>query len=114
MATHRSGLWLVEPNPNGELRLRASHRALKALERQLGGGTFTRLLLASEEARLMLFEDRQGQEIAVGWSLGEPTVVELPRPAARACDRDGDEISLEKGREKVEVTASPTFFYLES
>jgi hypothetical protein len=108
------GYGLVEPNPNGELRRRASHRALKALERQLGGGTFTRLLLAGEEARLMLFEASGGHEIAVGWSLGEPTAVEIPRPVARAYNRDGDEISLDKGREKVEVTASPTFFHLKA
>lgn len=108
------GYGLVEPSPSGELRLRASHRALKALESQLGAGTFTRLLVASEEARLMLFEDPHGHEIAVGWSLDEPVKIELPRPAGKAYDRDGDEILLEKGREKVEVSASPTYFHLDS
>ena len=62
----------------------------------------------------MLFEDPHGHEIAVGWSLGEPFKVELPRPAGRAYDRDGDEILLDKGRETVEVSASPTYFHLES
>ena len=50
------GYGLVEPGTNGELRLRPSHRALTALERLLGGGTFTRLLLANDQARLMLFD----------------------------------------------------------
>jgi hypothetical protein len=106
------GYGLVEPNPKGELRRRASHRALAALEEQLGDGVFKQLLPTSGDTRLMLFEDRQDREVAVGWSLGGPTQLDLPRAAARVYDRDGAEMSWTGNRESVEVTESPTFFHL--
>jgi hypothetical protein len=108
------GYGLVAPEADGELRLRASHRALAALQQQLEGGAFKQLLEATPEVRLMLFEDRHGAEIAVGWSVGQPTEVDLPRPAVRAYGRDGEQEALNGHRQRVRVMASPRFFHLEA
>ena len=106
------GYGLVEPGADGSLRLRASHRALATLEEQLGGGVFKQMLVKDGDARLMLFENRDGDEVVVGWSLSGSVQVELPRPAARAFDRDGDERRMAAERRRVEVTPSPTFYRL--
>ena len=108
------GYGLVEPASDGSLRLRASHRALATLERQLGGGAFKQLLIADGDTRLMRFESRDGGEIAVGWSLSGPAQLELPAPVARAYDRDGGELTEVAGASRVPVTGSPTFFHLAS
>ncbi len=108
------GYGLVEPGADGSLRLRASHRALATLEQHLGGGVFKQLLIADGDTRLMRFEGRDGEEVAVGWSLSGPAQLELPRPVAKACDRDGGELTAAVGASRVQVTPSPTFFHLAS
>jgi hypothetical protein len=107
------GYGLVEPGGDGSLRPRPSHRALSVLESELGGRTFKGTLEAPPNAWLMLFSERKGQEVVVGWSLaGSPRAL-LPRPASSARGRDGSELLL-ADRQRVELSPSPAYFRLET
>jgi hypothetical protein len=56
---------------------------------------------------------RDGRQAVVGWANRKTrATITLPRPAAAAFDRDGNEISLSGGLD-VEVTSSPRYFELE-
>jgi hypothetical protein len=107
------GYGLLEPLSDGGLRRRPSHRALKVLEGELGGGRFESRVQTSADSRLLLFSDRNSCPVAVGWSLADPVRVNLPRPAMTAVDRDGADLRLDD-RERVEVTPGPRYFRLES
>ena len=109
------GYGLVDPGEGGrELRRRPSFFALKTLAAQLGGATLEAVLPVPAPARLHLFRRADGGRVAVGWSAGEPAMVELPAPAAAVVGRDGGELPIPHGAggTMVTVDSAPRYFHL--
>ncbi len=105
------GYGLVSPGEGVELRPRPAYAALKAMVGRLAGSRFVRPLESEGPARLYLFE-REGTEIVAGWSVREAVRAHLPRAAAAATGRDGQELPVPPGTE-VELSPSPVYYELE-
>ncbi len=105
------GYGLIAPEPDGSLRRRSSFKALKTLNAELGGATFTGALPAPENTRLYRFE-RGEETVVVAWSLDEKATADLPCPARKAIDRDGLETVPPEGL-RIMVGPSPVYFVLD-
>jgi hypothetical protein len=101
---------LISPSPDGGLRRRPAFLALATLLRELGGATFLGPLPAPPEARLYRFR-RGGDEVAVAWSAGDPSVVRLPRPAVGVIGRCGERLPAPEGL-AVAAGPSPRYYLL--
>ncbi len=101
------GYGLIDPEGAGRLRRRPSFRALRTLTSELEGSTFLGPLETPDGGYLYHFR-RGGSEIVVGWSLDPGVAAALPRPAARALDRDGGELVTPDG---VGITLGPSPVY---
>jgi hypothetical protein len=106
------GYGLVAPRSSGELRRRPAYQALRAMIAQLRGSTFLGPLECDRGCRLYLFE-RDGEELVVGWSVGEPVMARLPRPVRSALDRDGGPLTVGSGDE-IRLQPSPVYLNLGS
>jgi tRNA A-37 threonylcarbamoyl transferase component Bud32 len=105
------GYGLIAPEPNGSLRRRPSWYALKTLIAELEGTVFLGPMPAPAGGYLYRF-DRAGDTIVVAWSLEPGGEADLPRPAARATNRDGAEIPTPDGL-RIETGPSPVYYLLE-
>jgi len=79
-------------------RRRPAFAALATLERQLAGSTFQRRLASPPRSYLLLFAGAGGGEVVVGWSVDAELEVELPWPAEKVLDQQGEEVPLGTGR----------------
>jgi tRNA A-37 threonylcarbamoyl transferase component Bud32 len=107
------GYGLLDPAAAGSLRRRPAFRAMAQMLRALAGGTFDGPLENGPEAYLYRYTDRDGAELIVGWTNGEPVERALPRAAEGAFDRDGAPVAL-RSSERVELASAPRYFYLVS
>jgi tRNA A-37 threonylcarbamoyl transferase component Bud32 len=107
------GYGLIDP-AEGALRRRPSYLAFAHLARRLRGATLCGWMsVPGEELYALRYVGRDGRQAVVGWANRKTrATITLPRPAAAAFDRDGNEISLSGGLD-VEVTSSPRYFELE-
>ncbi len=105
------GYGLVSPGDSLSLRRRPAFAALETMARELEGSRFVRPLTAEGGAHLYLFE-RSGDELVVGWSVGERVDASLPRAAVAATARDGRELAAPAGSNVV-LTPSPVYYRLE-
>ncbi len=106
------GYGLIAPEPDGSLRRRPSWYALKTLNAELHGATFTATVSAPENVWLYRFERDDGI-VVVAWSLDEDGRAELPSPARRAITRGGEEIPPPDGT-TITTGPSPVYYVLES
>lgn len=108
------GYGLVDPADPANPRRRPSFLALKTLVGELDGARLEEVIPSPAPARLYRFRKAGGEEIVVGWTTGsaEGRTVRalLPRPAAAAMGRDGQE--LPAGGNEVELASSPRYFRL--
>ncbi len=104
------GYGLIAPESDGTLRRRPSWYAMKTLNDELDGATFTDSLPSPEDTWLYRFE-RGGETVVVAWSLDEASTADLPGPVRRAITRDGAEIESPKGT-AITTTPSPVYYIL--
>ncbi len=104
------GYGLIAPESDGTLRRRPSWYAMKTLNDELDGATFTDSLPSPEDTWLYRFE-RGGETVVVAWSLDEASTADLPGPVRRAITRDGAEIEPPKGT-AITTTPSPVYYIL--
>lgn len=107
------GYGLLDPAGGGDLRRRPAFRAMAQMLRTLAGSTFEGPVENGPHAYLYRYTDREGGEVVVGWTNGEPVERALPRGAEAAFDRDGTPVAL-RAAERVELSSSPRYFYLAS
>lgn len=104
------GYGLISPESDGSFRRRPSWHALRTLIHQVEGATFKGPLSAPDGAFLYSF-NRDGVDLAVGWSVARGARAALPRPAFSAVSRDGGSLPAPDGTE-VELSPSPVYFHL--
>ena len=104
------GYGLIAPEPDGGLRRRPSFEAMKTLNSELEGATFTGALPAPEKVWLYRFE-RNDETVVVAWSLDERGKAELPAPARRVTNRDGHERQPPDGT-TITTGPSPVYYVL--
>ncbi|MDH3745160.1 MAG: hypothetical protein OES47_08680 [Acidobacteriota bacterium] len=107
------GYGLIDPGDGASLRRRPSFLALGTLCRELGGSTFVEQLDTAPPTRALRLRHRDGDEIIVAWSMGEPVSLELPQAVVEAIDRDGKRIRVTDHR-RFEVSSSPVYLRLET
>jgi tRNA A-37 threonylcarbamoyl transferase component Bud32 len=104
------GYGLIAPEPDGSLHRRPSWHALKTLNDELDGATFTGCLPSPEDTFLYRFA-RKGETVVVAWSLRAGGAADLPGPVRRVVTRDGAEIKPPKGT-AITTTPSPVYHHL--
>jgi hypothetical protein len=105
------GYGLIAPEPDGSLRRRPAFDALRTLNTELDGATFTGSLPAPEDTWLYRFE-RGGETVVVAWSLAEGGRAVLPGPARTVTTRDGANVPPPDGVE-ISTGPSPIYFHLD-
>ena len=90
---------LTSASQSSKLQKRPSFHALATLDRQLRGCTFMRPLEAPPGARLLLFNDADGGNLAVGWSTSGTALATLPAPAVSTLEQDGRGLETPPSRE---------------
>jgi hypothetical protein len=105
------GYGLMVAGSDGSLAARPSYRALRELNRRLGGATFHGPLPAPARAYLYRFT-RGGDELVVGWSLDGRVEADLPQPPRAAYDRDGNPMPAPPPGRRVILSPSPVYFEL--
>lgn len=104
------GYGLVDPADPP--RRRPAFQALKTLQAELAGATLERVLPTQPPAHLYLFRRPDGTELIAGWSAQGTADADLPRPARRVTDRDGERLLALVGR-RVGLGPSLRYFELE-
>jgi len=105
------GYGLIAPEPEGRWRRRPSFEALKTLNSELEGATFTGALSAPAKVWLYRFE-RKTETVVVAWSLDENGKAELPNQVRRVTNRDGHELQPPDGA-TITTGPSPVYYLLD-
>ena len=104
------GYGLCDPEADGSLRRRPSHRALAVLASTLDGTTCTGPLKLGHGIHAFLFE-READTVLVGWTVTGKVDVDLPGSPFECFDRDGNPHELH-GDARATLSSSPQYFRL--